>query len=100
MTLTVATTILQQLGGKRFIVMTGCKDFVGSENSLFFKLPKKLNNITHVRITLDCDDTYQVEFTRWVAKSLEHRIESRKTGIYCDMLQEEFTNETGLYTKL
>jgi hypothetical protein len=32
--LTVANTILEQLGGGRFIAMTGAKSFVGGEDSL------------------------------------------------------------------
>lgn len=30
----IATTILQQLGGKRFVVMTGAKDFIAIDNGL------------------------------------------------------------------
>ena len=37
--LTVANTILQQLGGNKFRVMTGAKNFVGSNDALTFRLP-------------------------------------------------------------
>lgn len=96
----VAQTILSQLGGNRFIAMTGAKDFLGSENSLQFRLPKIVNGISHVRIVLDIDDTYIVEFLKWNARKLEMHITARHTGIYCDKLQELFTNETGLFTTL
>lgn len=100
MTMQVAKTILAQLGGNRFIAMTGAKDFVGAETGLTFKLPRVTNGISHVNITLDCDDTYCVTFDKWNNRKLEMTIVSRHVGIYCDMLQDLFTKETGLYTKL
>lgn len=39
--LTVANTILHQLGGRRFIAFTGARDLLGDTNSLTFKLPKR-----------------------------------------------------------
>lgn len=100
MTLTVANTILAQLGGNRFRAMTGAKDFVGCETGLTFKLPKIYNGISHVNVTLDCNDLYCVTFTKWNARKLDFHIVARHTDIYGDMLQELFTNETGLLTKL
>lgn len=38
--LNVPKRILAQLGGKRFLMMTGCKDLVGDENSLRMRLAK------------------------------------------------------------
>ena len=35
----VANTILEQLGGRQFQAMTGASQFVGSKNSLSFRLP-------------------------------------------------------------
>lgn len=100
MTLTVANTILAQLGGNRFIAMTGAKQFVGSENSLTFKLAKIYNGVSHVRVVLDCNDTYNMEFLKWNNRQLDMKIVSRHTNVFCDMLQDIFTNETGLYTKI
>ena len=40
MSTTIATTILQQLGGSRFIAMTGAKNLVAEENALIFRLPE------------------------------------------------------------
>lgn len=100
MTLTVAKTILAQLGGNRFVAMTGAKNFVGCETGLTFQLPKIYNGISHVNVTLDCDDTYVMTFSKFNNRKLEFTIVARHVGIYCDMLQNLFTNETGLYTKL
>jgi hypothetical protein len=36
--MTVARTILDQLGGARFVAMTGAREFVGSADSLTFKV--------------------------------------------------------------
>jgi hypothetical protein len=38
--MTVSQTILSELGGNRFIAMTGSKNFVGSDDALSFKLAK------------------------------------------------------------
>jgi hypothetical protein len=100
MTNVIAKTILAQLGGNRFVAMTGSKDFVATENGLTFKLAKVYNGISHVNVTLDCDDTYRVTFNKWNARRLQHAIVATHAGIYCDMLQDLFTNETGLYTTL
>jgi len=37
--LTVANTILEQLGGRKFIAMTGARNFVGDFSGLSFRLP-------------------------------------------------------------
>lgn len=96
----VPQTILSQLGGNRFIAMTGCKNFVGSNDTLSFALPRKTNDITHVAITLDVNDLYRVEFRKWNARKLDMQIVATHNDVYCDMLQEIFTKETGLYTRL
>jgi hypothetical protein len=43
--LTVAKTILAQLGGERFVMMTGATNFVGGADSLAFRVgsnPKRV----------------------------------------------------------
>lgn len=61
--ITVSKTILEQLGGRRFIAMTGARDLIGGTNYLMFRLPRGLakNGINKVKITLDWTDTYVVE---------------------------------------
>ena len=100
MTLQVAQTILAQLGGKRFIAMTGSKNFVGSEKAISFKVGRNAKKVTHFRVTLDENDTYSVEFMKWNARALEMKTIKKSEGVYCDMLQDIFTEETGLYTRL
>jgi hypothetical protein len=100
--LTVAKTILEQLGGRRFRAMTGASNFTGAENELIFMLPGNRgfvkNRINKVVVHLDPSDTYTVTFYR-VAKGEGKMIETH-SDIYCDELQECFTAATGLETRL
>ncbi len=96
----LASIILQQLGGGRFIVMTGAKNLVGGKDSLHFSIPKARKGINKVRITLDAFDTYTVEFFKFNRSKLDLTLVEKVEGVYNDMLQEVFTNATGLYTKL
>ena len=93
----VAKTILQQLGGRKFIAMTGAKNFVDGGSYLTFKFPRS-NGINFAKIILNSMDVYEVEFYYISGGSvkLKHRID----GVYFDMLQSIFTQYTGLYTHL
>ena len=62
--LTTANTILQQLGGKRFIVFTGSSNFVGDENSLTMRLKRNKVNAKWLKITLTPMDVYLMEFIK------------------------------------
>jgi len=99
--LTVANTILSQLGGRRFLVMTGAKNLVGSENSLSFRI-NSVNydgkRVNVLRVTLDPSDTYTVTASYLRAGKLTTVAE--RSDVYCDSLQETFTRLTGLHTSL
>lgn len=95
---TVALEILRQLGGNRFKVMTGAESFSSGEKMLSFRLKSNPKKIKGVRITLDPSDTYTMEFLS--IRNMEVKTVSKAEGIYCDMLQETFTDHTGLYTSL
>lgn len=98
----IAHTILEQLGGSRFIAMTGARDLVRHDKALSFKLPRGLatNKASHVKITLEPTDTYLVEFLRYDARRLEMKPISRTSGAYADDLARLFTLETGFDTHL
>jgi hypothetical protein len=100
--LTVANTILEQLGGRRFIMFTGAKNLVGSDNSLSFRLPKAKDGINAVEIRLEPSDTYRVRFYRVGDRrtGYKHTDKSVHDDIYCDQLVELFERQTGLYTHL
>lgn len=106
----VADIILNQLGGNRFVVMTGSKNFVSDGNTLRMTLAKNASKANRLWITLEADDTYTMRFFKYTAPKLntktytftdEKSTEVKTTkGVYFDMLQDIFTKTTGLYTRL
>ena len=97
----VAETILQQLGGRRFVAMTGARQFLGGKNSLSFKLPGKnfcKGDINYVRIELTPMDVYDMVFCRIRGTNVTEI--AKHEGIYNDQLRGIFTQETGLRTSL
>jgi len=101
--LTVAKTILEQLGGNRFIAMTGAKNLLGAEDNLSFKLPANFakDGINTVVITLDASDTYRLKFVKLGrAPKFSITLVKEYEGIYCDQLREIFEKTTGLRTSL
>lgn len=51
--MSVAETILQQLGGQRFTAMTGSKNYLADGNSLRMTLAKNHSKANRLAITLD-----------------------------------------------
>lgn len=97
----VAETILAQLGGRHFLVMTGAKDLVGGDNRLTMRLTNASCNgrkCTNVRITLDMTDTYTVEAL--TVRKFNLTLLDTVSGVYCENLQAVFTSLTGLHTQL
>lgn len=113
-TRTVAKEILAQLGGKQFLMMTGCKDLVGDENSLRMRLAKNKSRANFLQITLGGDDLYEMRFFYYregrykvlhkegkVVEIPEKEEEVKRfEGVYCDMLYSLFTEVTGLETRM
>lgn len=101
-TLDVANTIVQQLGGRKFIAMTGARNFVGRDTGVSFRLPGSggftKQGINVVAIELTPADTYTVLFSRLRAGVL--KVLAEHHDVYFDSLQEIFTRETGLATHL
>lgn len=100
--LTVANTILEQLGGRKFIVMTGARNFVGDFSGLSFRLPGAggfcADGINYVKVTLTPNDEYDMTFSR--IRGARVTQVAKHEGIYFDQLQESFTKATGLHTSL
>ena len=48
----VAMEILKQLGGNKFLAMTGAKNLAYDDNSLNMKLPKNMSQANYLKITL------------------------------------------------
>lgn len=99
--LTVAQTILAQLGGSRFKAMTGANSFTGSADTLSFRVPKAAKGIKAVIVKLLPSDTYEVRFLgQRRAPTFEVFDVAKHDDVYCDQLQAVFTAETGLDTHL
>ena len=102
MSLDVSKTILDQLGGRWFLAITGAKNLVGGETSLSMQLPNARCNgkrCTGIHIVLDdASDTYTVEAI--VIRNLEYKVLETQVGVFCDNLRAVFTSLTGLRTRL
>ena len=99
----IAQTILQQLGGNKFIAMTGAKnlgfDSKGSKTTLSFKIGKNAKSINYVKVDyISGKDLYDMSFFRLRAGQL--KLIKKVSSIYGDQLQKFFTKNTGLYTRL
>ncbi len=100
----VAKIILQQIGGHRFVAMTGCHDFINLGNGLRMSLSRNKTSANRLEIIYDEGaDLYDLRFYR---QSMNHKTFEVKTkdiktyeGVYCDMLEDIFTDVTGLYTR-
>lgn len=108
--MTVANKILEQLGGDKFLAMTGAHHLLSDGNTLRMQLPKNKSKANRLCITLEADDTYTMNFTKFTAGRLNKKTfpwtDDKKVdvkefkGVYCDMLQDIFTSVTGMYTSL
>jgi hypothetical protein len=96
----VAGTILDQLGARRFMIMTGAREVVATSVGLQFRLPATLTfrGINMVRIELEAGDTYTVIVGRW--SRLDFKELDRSTLVFAEQLQAAFTRLTGLDTHL
>ena len=97
--MTVAKTILEQLGGNKFRVMTGAKNFMGFTDGLVMKIGRNSSNSNYLKITLNSMDTYDMEFAK-VTRMGEKKSVTEYNNIYCDMLTDQFTSRTGMYTSV
>jgi hypothetical protein len=95
-----AGEILKQLGGNRFIAMTGAKNFARDDatKTVGFQIGRNAKSVNVVKIRLNSMDTYDMYFLR--ARMGELKEVSKAEGIYNDQLQEIFTEHTGMYTSL
>lgn len=98
--MTVATTIIDQLGGNRFIAMTGANRFYAFPDGVSFRIPSRLakNGINSITITLTPDDLYDVEFG--TVRAMKYKVKATHLGVSSDQLEAVFTTETGLRTQL
>lgn len=101
-----AETTINQLGGfGKLKAMVGAHNFLKDSNWVSFKF-KGSKNSNYVKITLEADDTYTVEFwkvfnmNRKTFEIKKPKFWSAGKGLYADMLIREFETTTGLYLSL
>ena len=92
-----AGEMLKQLGGNKFIAMTGAKNFAVGPKGASFKIGRNSKNVNYVRIDLK-NDLYDMEFIQMRAGKM--KVKSKVKQIYADQLQKMFTKHTGMYTSL
>ena len=92
--------LLQQLGGNKFIMMTGAKNLAvdKAKNTLHMKIGRNAKGVNHLRIKLTGADLYDMEFLQVRAGKV--KVKAKVKGIYADQLQKMFTKHTGMYTSL
>jgi hypothetical protein len=96
--MSAAAVILEQLGGGRFLAMTGavCLD---CGDALQIKLPR-ISKLSAVRIALDpATDTYTLQGYRGRGVKIAPA-GAPEAGIYADSLRRFFTAATGLEVSL
>lgn len=101
----VAKTILEQIGGRRFIAMTGSGKFMDLGDGLRMNLARNRTSANRLEIILDREtDTYIMKFYRQTFSKKTFEVSKKDIelheGVYPDMLEEMFTSVTGLYTRL
>tara|TARA_B100001564_G_C20538547_1_gene623245 strand:+ start:316 stop:921 length:606 start_codon:yes stop_codon:yes gene_type:complete len=98
-----AGEMLKQLGGNRFIMMTGAKNFGVGPKGAGFKIGRNSKGVNFVRIDLK-NDLYNMEFIQLRKKrgsmDVNMKVLKRVKGVYADQLQSIFTKHTGMYTSL
>ena len=97
--LQIAKTILSQLGGNRFVAMTGAKSFgydsKGSSVSLQFRIGRNAKQVNIVKINyIRGKDLYEMEFYKGT------KLLKKVSNVYADQLRKIFTKHTGMYTSL
>jgi hypothetical protein len=98
--MTTANQIFAQLGGNKFLAMTGAHTLISHGNALSMKLRTNKSKANYLIITLNGLDLYNVEFLK-VNYSKDTTTEVKIfENVYNDQLQNIFTEITGMYTKL
>lgn len=97
----VPQIILQQLGGSKFIAMTGAKEFIGGSEFLGFKIPKNMSTANRVTIKyFPAKDLYEINFIKSDRYGLNTKIVKSFDNVYADQLRDIFTSVTGMETSL
>jgi len=94
----ISNTIIEQLGGGMFRMMTGAKQFTYGGTTTRFRIGRNGKGVNMVSVTLAPSDTYSVEFLWATVKGTTVR--SSYTDVYAEDLRGVFETATGLYTRI
>ena len=104
--MTIANIIAQQIGGRAFF-MLGTNQKIGDERSLAFNVRgARETGVNKIRVTLELDDTYTVEFwkvplgARAIVADKRPVLLHSSPGVYADGLHECIEFHTGLALSL
>jgi len=94
----IVQTILDQLGGRKMLVMTGAKVETFTENSVRLKLP--IGKLTKFEVVYECgSDTYTVNCIK--GRGMSCRLAKDPIhDVFADDLIPLFEQETGLYAHM
>ena len=93
-----AETLLQQLGGNKFKMMTGAKNFGIDGKSLTFSIGRNSKGINFVRIKLTSMDLYDIQFAQ--LRMGQVKVKSTAKRVYGDQLGKVFKKHTGMNVRL
>lgn len=94
----IAKIILQQLGGNRFLIMTGAHELIDTGNGLRMTIRRNKSRAKWLKITLTPDDLYHMEFSG--VKNKDFHVFAEFDGVYFDMMKDIFESVTGYYTSM
>ena len=93
-----AAIILKQIGGNRFIAMTGAKGFAFSDKYMSFKIGRNSKGINFVRIGHNSKDLYDMQFGFVSVRGI--KVKKKVKDVYADMLGQMFKKYTGMNVRL
>lgn len=86
-------------GISRLNIMVGAYNLAKDDNSVMFKFKAK-SPYNYCKITLDADDTYTLTLQKYVWTRCKMTKEKVISGLYFDMLKNEFEQNAKLYLSL
>lgn len=97
--MSIPQTIIEQLGGNKFVAMTGAKNFGTSGNNLSFKIGRNAGKVTHVKISYsDAIDLYDVDFLN--IRGTDYKTIARREMVYAGQLANLFESVTKMRVSL
>ena len=97
--MSVANEIYRTLGGHKFVVMTGAKNFIDLKNGIRMKIGRNKTNANFFEVVLNSMDTYDVCFAKLTSLG-EYKSVKEYKNVYNDSLVSLFESHTGMYTSL